>query len=52
MKKLIFALIAAAVSGVVGESVEKGLNALDEKLHKPTEAETEPEEETETEEGE
>lgn len=32
IKGVIFALVAAAVSGVVGEGVERGLNAADAKL--------------------
>lgn len=33
-KGVVFALIAAAISGIVGEGVERGLNAADEKYQK------------------
>lgn len=49
-KPIIFALIAAAVSGIAGDMTEKGLIAWDEKRQrKKAEAETE---ETETDEAE
>lgn len=43
IKGIIFALVAAGIGGAVGEGVERGLNAADERLHakKATNAETE-----------
>lgn len=58
LKGIIFALIAAGISGIVGEGVERGLNAADDKFQKwkrrdeetEDDAENETETETETEE--
>lgn len=54
IKGIIFALIAAGISGIVGEGVERGLNAADDKFQKWKRRDEEPEEnaedETETEE--
>lgn len=49
-KSLIFALIAAGVSGIIGEGIEKGLNAADQKWQerKAKEKETEDEEDEKT----
>lgn len=52
IKGIIFALIAAGVSGIVGEGVERGLNAADDKFQKwkNRDEETEENAEDETEE--
>lgn len=34
IKGIIFALIAAGISGIVGEGVERGLNAADDKFQR------------------
>lgn len=52
-KPIIFALIAAAVSGIAGDMTEKGLIALDERRQrKKAEGDTEPDSEDEAEEDE
>lgn len=54
-KPIIFALIAAAVSGIAGDMTEKGLIALDERRQRKkaeTEGDTEPDSEDEAEEDE
>lgn len=49
VKPILFALIAAAVSGIAGDMTQKGLYAIDErKQRKRKKAETEETEETET----
>lgn len=52
IKGIIFALIAAGISGIVGEGVERGLNAADDKFQKwkNRDEETEENAEDETEE--
>jgi hypothetical protein len=51
LKGIIFALIAAGISGIVGEGVERGLNAADDKFqrwkHRDDEEENASEDETE-----
>ena len=53
IKGIIFALIAAGISGIVGEGVERGLNAADNKFQRwkrrDEESEEDAEEKTETE---
>lgn len=53
IKGIIFALIAAGISGIVGEGVERGLNAADDRFqkwkHRDEESEEDVETETETE---
>lgn len=51
VKPILFALIAAAVSGIAGDMTEKGLYALDERKRKKAE-QKENETETETDEAE
>lgn len=54
-KPILFALIAAAVSGIAGDMTEKGLIALDERRQRKkaeTEGGTEPDSEDEAEEDE
>lgn len=54
-KPILFALIAAAVSGIAGDMTEKGLIALDERRQRKkeeTEGNTEPDSEDEAEEDE
>lgn len=54
LKGIIFALIAAGISGIVGEGVERGLNAADDRFqrwkHRDEESEEDAEEKIETEE--
>lgn len=42
VKSTVFMLIAAAISGMVGESIERGLNNWDEKRMAKKKAEQEP----------
>lgn len=49
IKGIIFALIAAGISGIVGEGVERGLNAADDKFQKWKNRDDETEENAETE---
>lgn len=42
VKSTVFMLIAAAISGMVGESIERGLNNWDEKRMAKKKAEKEP----------
>lgn len=51
-KAIIFALIAAAVSGIAGDMTEKGLIAWDERRQRKKAEEDEAETETETDEAE
>ena len=51
VKPILFALIAAAVSGIAGDFCEKGLYALDERREKKK-AEKDTESDTETDEAE
>ena len=55
VKPILFALIAAAVSGIAGDMTEKGLYALDERKQRKKaemEGDTEPDSEDEAEEDE
>ena len=49
IKGIIFALIAAGISGIVGEGVERGLNAADDRIQRWKRRDEEPEEDAETE---
>lgn len=48
IKGIIFALIAAGISGIVGEGVERGLNAADDRFQKWKHRDEETEDDAET----